>query len=194
MTRRAAYIFALTALLLLAFRPQAEAQRKRPDEIQFGASLGVGGVHAYIKPAFEGHWRNTTLRLAPGLFFLSGGVTQRVWYLKDRYRRPGVPLTLSFYYHEDWLLSNSTRNRDPDNRRRDLDAFMLMAGFSKDLDLLGRIYWEGGVGAMFVVEKFNEFEGRTLANKHYWYPMFEIRVGGILQRHKHYPQDMGGEQ
>ena len=191
--RRLAYITVLLCLLL-AFGPRAVAQRPRGDEIKVGGSVGVGGAHAYFKPSLDGHWRETTLRLAPGLFFLSGGVTQRVWYLKDRYRRPGVPLTLSLYYHEDWFVSNSTRRNDPDNRRRDLDVVMLMAGFSKDLDLLGRVYWEGGVGVMYVVEKFNDVEGVAIPNRRYWYPMFEIRIGGILQWHKNEPQDMGGEQ
>lgn len=182
-----AKISIFTGLWLLTTVISLFAQDDEPNRLRFGASLGAGGVHTYVKPSIDLHYSGTTLRIAPGLFFLSGGVTQRLFPLKYRFlQRPPfrtrTPLILSAYYHYGWGLTGKPLNKESGLSRDGLHLFMLMFGLHGKLDRLNRVYWEGSVGLASSLSMYPD------GNKLSFFPMAEIRLGGIIQLHKIYKQ------
>jgi hypothetical protein len=160
-----------------------QAQINRPPSILLGGAIGTGGLYDFFKYSFDVHFRlggrkrdtfyglngvYTTLRLAPGLHYLSMGVSQRVGYYRSFVRRQERPIIASVYYHRDYFLNSIN------NPGRERQVAMAMVGIRANLDRIQRVYCEAALGAMYVRE--NE-----AADK--YFPMVEFRLGGIVQRH-----------
>lgn len=163
---------------------------KRPP-LLWGASLGVGGVHTYVKPSFDLHWRGASLRLAPGLFYLSAGLTQelsrrrnvRLPYLRER------PVIASVYYHYGWLLNDILRKQPADvPQTRAVHLGMAMVGFKFKMDRLYSIFMEAQIGVMWRHETLYPFEGEIVKPRNNFWPMGEFRISGIPRFHKHRKQ------
>jgi len=177
-------------LLLISFgRIPAHAQYMQPKKLKIGASLGAGGMHWYCKPSFDLHYAGTSLRFAPGLFYYSFGITQRIGYYRKRVRMDR-PLILSAYYSDDWLLMGVKRDLERNTDRIDQKHFMLMLGLHVDLDHMGRVFFEGSIGGMAALERFAPINGVAVPSAWYFYPMVEVRFGGIVQFHKEIHQDL----
>lgn len=165
----------ILGLLLFFTASSLQGQWLEPKRVKFGASAGFGGVHGWGKPAFDVHWYNTTFRVAPGLYYMSVGLTQNIGFFSPKTRTDRI-LMLSLYYHNDWLLTNRRRNEFKKNEH----AFMLMPGIHVNLNHLGSIFLEVSGGVMYSHEKVinRETEASNLQDR--WWPMGEIRIGGIF--------------
>ena len=162
---------------------QLPAQINEPTRLKFGASIGAGGLHLYAKPSFDLHYGGTAIRFSPGLFYLSGGISQQIGYYRKRVRQDR-PLFLHFSYHDDYFLTN-IRRRQNDGLKYDQDMYMLTLGIRAKLDYLRRVYFEFAVGGMLLVEKYrNGSDGTAIPNRNAVYPMVEVRLGGVAQSHK----------
>jgi hypothetical protein len=184
----------LGILLLLSWAfLDLKAQQEEPPRLQLGASLGLGGVHSYLKPSFDVHYYGAALRFAPGLHFLSAGLSLPVGYLPGQHAKRAYPLLAHVSYHNDWLLGHSRRRADQLLQTRDLQMGMLLLGPHFDLDRMGRYYVEVGVGIAALYRRYYKVEGRTPDPRLQWLPMGELRLGGFLYRRKYYRQYMPWE-
>lgn len=182
-------------LLLLCFTQiDLKAQQEEPPRLQLGASLGAGGVHSYLKPSFDVHYYGATLRLAPGVYFLSAGLSIPFGYLPGQHAKKAYPLLAHFSYHNDWLLGRSRHRLDQTLQTRDLQMGMLLLGPHFDLDRLGRYYVEVSVGLAALYRRYYSFEGRTPDPRLQWLPMAEVRLGGFIYRRQYHRQYMPWER
>lgn len=164
------------------------SQLNEPHRLKIGASFGAGGLHTYVGPSVDVAYHNTTLRVSPGLFFVGIGLSQKAGYFRLRNSRKLYPLVFSFYYLDDYLISDIKKKVSQVKQRRDLDIYMIMAGLHFQFDRLDRHYWELQGGLMYVEEKFYDFDGIPTPSQSYFRPMIEIRIGGILQLHQNHSQ------
>ncbi|MCS7074348.1 MAG: hypothetical protein NZ108_07770, partial [Bacteroidia bacterium] len=151
----------------------SKAQLLEPKRIQFGASLGAGGLHTFVKPSFDVHWRGTSLRVAPGLHYASVGISQRIGYFRKRRLYHERPILVNFYYHNDWLVSDLRKSTL--NPRKDVQLFMFLLGLHAKLNYLNTVYCEGGIGAMAIYEQFESVNGFPIDPKWYFFPIAEFR-------------------
>lgn len=181
---RALTIGLLLGLMGMLSPQSAHAQWLEPTRLQFGLSGGFGGVHAWGKPSFDLIYGRLTAHVAPGLKYMSGGLTYQLSHYNPKVRHDRI-LILSLYYHNDWLLSNK-RNAE---FRRDQNIFMLMPGIHVNLDHRGTIFFEVSAGLMYQHERiFNADHSIRSAGDHF-NPMGEVRIGGIfLSRVEHVQQ------
>jgi hypothetical protein len=163
---------------------QAQAQWLEPTRLHIGMSGGFGGVHAWGKPSFDLIYGRLTARIAPGLHYMSGGLTYQFAYFNPKVRHDRI-LILSLYYHNDWLLANKKRAEF----RRDQHLWMLMPGIHVNLDHRGTIFFQVSAGAMYQHERiFNQDKTLKSVGDHFT-PMGEVRIGGIfLSRKEHVQQ------
>lgn len=159
------------------------AQLFEPKKFKFGGSVGAGGIHFFGKPSVDVHYWNTTFRFSPGLYYISAGITQKVAYLPawNRKVRPkDRPIILSANYSVNYLLSDILE------KQRDIDRkiFMALIGLRYNTNWVKSVYFEFSVGAMHVNEVIKTIETEELAKRKFWYPMIEIRLGGIIVSHK----------
>jgi hypothetical protein len=181
----------LAALLL--FAGLAPAQILEPHRPKIGMSVGALGMHLVFKPSFDFHYRGFSARAAPGLFYISGGISQRIGYYRPRHRQDRQ-LYVHFYYHDDWLLSRTRRSVLSREFKRDQDIYMLMLGIRYRMEPLNRIYFEFNVGAMYLVEHYNPVREEPVPSRHYVYPMLEVRIGGIFFTHRVHHQYLPGQE
>jgi len=176
------------AFLATAARAQQELKLDQPHRLRFGASVGTGGVHVFCKPSLDLHHRGTSLRLAPGLLFLSMQFQHQLLSLQPNNRRQPLPLFMSFGYHRDWLLGkNLWLTKSPElPKRSQLHLHTVMFGLHFRNDLLDRTYWEIAAGPMLIRERYHPLGDRLIEDRFRVVPMIEIRLGGVLQLHKHY--------
>jgi hypothetical protein len=170
---------------LLLAAPALEAQLQEPNRVRTGLSLGVGGVHAYLKPSFDVHYRGTELRLAPGPFYLSGGLSQRIAYFKPMQRRDR-PIYLHAYYHNDVFLSHLLREAPDDGGARltNRQGLMALIGLRANLNYRKQMYVEGSIGALLMIDQFSQPAGANVGPRHTFLPMLEFRLGGLFVSHK----------
>lgn len=176
---------AMAAGLFLTLMPAvSHAQWLEPHRIKIGVSGGFGGVHAWGKPSFDVHWHRLTARVAPGLHYMSGGLTYKLAYFNPKVRHDRV-LILSAYYMNDWILNN----RKATEFRRDQSIWMVMPGIHVDLKHTGSIYLEVSGGLLYMHERTFSDNKEVMAKRDYFAPMGEIRIGGIfLSRKEHVQQ------
>lgn len=175
----------LSILLLLAISwPKAgHSQWYEPKRIKFGMSGGFGGLHEWGKPSFDIHWHKTTLRLAPGVFYLSAGVTQQIGYFFPKRRKDRI-IIISAYYHNDYFLIDLLRKGEI---KKDQNIFMVMPGLRINLNYRGTVFFETSAGIMYNWERNFPPEKDAMFVKHHVWPMGEIRFGGIfLSRKEHH--------
>lgn len=176
---KAMVVAACITLLTCLAGNMAHAQWLEPTRLQIGVSGGFGGVHAWGKPSFDLIWGRLTGRVAPGLHYMSGGLTYQIAHFNPKVRRDRI-LILSLYYHNDWLLANKKSNEF----RRDQHLWMLMPGIHVNLDHRGTIFLEVSGGAMYQHERiFNQDKTLKSVGDHFA-PMGEIRIGGIFLSRK----------
>lgn len=172
-------------IVLLGLIPLfGQAQWLEPHRIQFGVSGGFGGVHAWGKPSFDVHWHRLTARVAPGLRYMSGGLTYQLAFFNPKARTDRI-LLISAYYMNDWILNN----RKATEFRRDQSIWMLMPGIHVNLNHLGTIYFEVSGGGLYMHERTFTDDKSVLAKRDHFSPMGEVRLGGIfLSRKEHVQQ------
>lgn len=169
----------LIALSCLFSAIQAKAQWLEPTRLQVGMSGGFGGVHAWGKPSLDLIYGRLTARVAPGLYYMSGGLTYHLAYFNPKVRRDRI-IILSAYYHNDWLLANKRSNEF----RRDQNLYMVMPGIHVNLDHRGTVFLEVSGGMKYQHERiFNDDKSIKSAGDHFG-PMGEIRIGGIFLSRK----------
>ncbi|MCB9231780.1 MAG: hypothetical protein H6581_08955 [Bacteroidia bacterium] len=181
-----------TAAFVFLSGASLQAQWLQPHRFQFGMSLGFGGLHEWGKPSFDIHKHRTTLRISPGLYYMSAGITQKIAYFSPN-RRTDRVLIGSIYYHNDWLLSN-LQNKEV---KKDVNALMFMPGIHVDLNHLGQYFLEVSVGYTYAWERNFDADHSVIRHRHHHIPMAEIRIGGIFlsrkehhQTFKYYPRDV----
>ena len=161
----------------------------QPKRFKFGMSGGFGGLHEWGKPSFDVHWHNTTLRVAPGLFYMSAGITQKIAYFMPKHRFDRT-IIISLYYHKDYFLTDILRKKQTPIKN-DLNIFMVMPGIHVDLNLYGDVYFEASVGMMYAYERTFPVGKENVLHQHHFWPMGEIRCGGIFlsrkEHHQHFP-------
>lgn len=165
-----------------------------PIRVKFGGSIGAGGLHAFFQPSADVHWRGASLRASIGTHYIGAGFSQKIgyyrpilWWRKPT-RRLDRPIFLSFNYLEDYWLANNTPRGGP---RRDRDIFMLLGGVHANLNYVGSVYFQVAFGVMYLVEKYHPVQNKPIANIHIITPMVEVRLGGIIVRHKTYDRKPG---
>ncbi len=169
-------------LFAIASCLSSDAQWWQPNRVHVGISAGFGGLHEWGKPSFDIYWHRTTLRLAPGLYYASAGITQKIGWFKPRERKDRV-IIMSFYYHNDYLLSR-LKNSNP---KRDLNVFMFMPGIHVNLNYLGTIYFQASAGYTYAREKNFYPDGGDPVIRYHHLPMAEVRIGGVfLSRKEHH--------
>jgi hypothetical protein len=167
------------------FAPQkADAQWLEPTRLQFGMSGGFGGVHAWGKPSFDLIYGRLTAHIAPGIKYMSGGLTYQLAHFNPKVRHDRI-LILNLYYHNDWFLAN----KKGAEFKRDQHVWMLMPGIHVNLYHRGTIFFEVSGGLMYQHERlFNADRSIRSAGDHFA-PMGEVRIGGIfLSRVEHVQQ------
>jgi hypothetical protein len=168
----------LPCVFLLSFG-LAKAQWLEPTRLQVGMSAGFGGLYGWGKAALDLKYGRLTARVAPGLYFMSGGLTYQLAFFNPKVRKDRI-LILSTYYHNDWLLNNKRSNEF----RRDQQIWMLMPGIHVDLDHRGTIFLEVSGGLAYQHERiFNDDKSIKSVGDHFS-PMGEIRFGGIFLSRK----------
>ncbi len=158
---------------------EVQAQWLEPTRLQVGVSGGFGGVHAWGKPSFDLIWGRLTGRIAPGLNYMSGGLTYQLAHFNPKVRHDRI-LILSLYYHNDWLLANKKSSEF----RRDQHIWMLMPGIHVNLDHRGTIFLEVSGGAMYQHERIFTQDKQLKSVGDHFAPMGEIRIGGIFLSRK----------
>ena len=173
----------LSILVLCLFFTASYSQWWQPNRLHMGVSAGFGGLHEWGKPSFDLHWYRTTLRVAPGLYYFSAGVSQKIAWFKPKERKDRV-IIMSVYYMNDYFLSR-IKNSAP---RRDLNVFMFMPGIHMNLNWLGTLFFEVSGGYMYAREKnfFPETNVKAIRNHHL--PMIEVRLGGVILSRKEHHQ------
>ncbi len=182
---RKGVMIALLAIVLSFVGGNAvQAQWLEPTRLYVGMSGGFGGVHGWGKPSLDLIYGRWTARFAPGLKYLSGGVTYHLAHFSPKTRHDRI-IILSLYYHNDWLLAN----KKSAEFRRDQHVWMLMPGIHVNLDHRGTIFFEVSGGLMYQHERiFNPDKTIRSAGDHFA-PMGEVRIGGIfLSRKEHVQQ------
>lgn len=183
--RKANYILGLGLIVgFLLWMPQrGVAQWLQPNRLQVGCSLGFGGLHNFGKLSLDLHKANTTLRVAPGLYFMSAGLSQKIGWFKPR-ERMDRQIVLNFYYHNNWLLANKSWI----DYRKDQAVYQLMPGIHVNLNHLGTIYLEVAGGLMYTHERRMSQDREVFQVGDYFNPMGEIRIGGTFLSRKEYHQ------
>lgn len=176
--------FLIAFLLFLMPRP-SEAQWLEPKRLKIGVSGGFGGVHAWGKPSFDVHWHRLTGRVSPGLAWLSGGLTYKLAFFNPKVRSDRA-IIISGYYLNDWLLAH----RLGGEFKKDRHVYMLMPGIHVDLNHRGTVYFQVSAGLAYMHERLRSKEDNTIrAVRDDFFPMGEIRIGGIfLSRKEHVQQ------
>ena len=172
-------VLALLFAFLLLFAFSSPAQWMEPNRPRLGASAGFGGLHAWGKPSIDLHYGRLCGRFAPGLYYLSGGLTYQLAFFRPKSRKDRI-ITLSGYYLNDWLLANRRANEF----RKDQHIYMLMPGIHVNLDHRGTIYLEVSGGPMYMHERIYNDDKSIRAVRDFWGPMGEIRIGGIFMSRK----------
>ncbi|MCE3006942.1 MAG: hypothetical protein LW884_01150 [Bacteroidetes bacterium] len=171
----------LPLLLLPPYRLQAQFNTR--PRLQLGGSLGLGGTYMYGKASADLGFRGTSLHLAPGLGYLSVGLSQKLFYLKrldpgNRY----IAAMLEASWHDDWGLTAA--NRAGNSRVRDLDLYQLLVGLRIDLRPQGLMYLDVNLGVLYAMEKYKAASAAEAdpASGQFWLPMAQIRLGFWIRR------------
>ena len=172
-------IVLLFAVLGSILPSKAKAQWLEPTRLQIGMSAGFGGLHAWGKPALDIIYGRLTARVAPGLYYMGGGLTYHLAHFNPKVRKDRI-IIISAYYNNDWLLANKKSNEF----RRDQSLYMVMPGIHVNLDHRGTIFLEVSGGLMYQHERiFNDDKSIRSSGDHFG-PMGEIRIGGIFLSRK----------
>jgi hypothetical protein len=158
-------------------------QFEEKPKLRWGASMGMGGLHMVAKPSVDLHYAAFTLRLSPGLYFLSAGIN---WLSPLQWKRKDCnhwPIYLGAYYHYSHLLAQKVIIKDPEVQLRQM--FMLMAGIHAKLNYRGQVYVDVGVGVSLVQDKLLQPDLSTSTRTTYM-PMAEVRLGGIFDHLPHF--------
>lgn len=182
--RAATRLLAVAALMCVFATSSLRAQWLEPTRLHIGLSGGFGGVHAWGKPSFDLIYGRLTARVAPGIKYMSGGLTYQVAFFNPKVRHDRI-LILSAYYHNDWLLLGKRKQET----FRDQHIYMLLPGIHVNLDHRGTIFLEVSAGPMYQHERiFNQDKSIKSVGDHIA-PMGEIRIGGVfLSRKEHVQQ------
>jgi hypothetical protein len=166
-------------LLTASTVTRLQAQFETPPRLTAGGSIGFGGLHMYGKPAFHLRYHTTVFTLAPGLHFLSLGLSQRLYDFKSQRRCGPVQAMAHLAWHDDWLLLPMQRQRRGNEHIRDLDGWNLLVGMQLHLNPLRTVYLQVSGGFLYLIEKYNTPDGAPYppANRQFLYPMAEIRLG-----------------
>ncbi len=183
----------VAAVALLLLHSIAQAQILEPHRPKIGISVGALGMHYVFKPSFDFHYRGFSARVAPGLFYMSGGISQRLGYYRPRHRQDRQ-LYIHAYYADDWFLSKTRRSLLSRQFKTDQDIYMLLLGIRYKMEPLNRIYAEFSVGAMYMVEHYAPVLEEPIPDRHYVYPMLEFRIGGIFFAHRVRHQYLPGQE
>lgn len=179
----------LVGIGIFGLNSSVSGQLNEPKRLRIGASLGAGGLHTYVGPSVDVHYQNTCLRVSPGFLFYGAGITQKAGFWRKSNGIDKIPIIFSFYYLDDYLFTSVKRELNPSApQRRDLDLYMIMAGAHFSFDRRDRVFGEAQIGLMIVREHFFDFDNIPVPSKTYFYPMVEVRIGGILQLHQYHKQ------
>lgn len=182
--RAATRLLAVAALMCVFAASSLRAQWLEPTRLHIGMSAGFGGLHAWGKPSFDLIYGRLTARVAPGIKYMSGGLTYQLAFFNPKVRHDRI-LILSAYYHNDWLLIGKRKQET----FRDQHIYMLLPGIHVNLDHRGTIFLEVSAGPMYQHERiFNRDKSIKSVGDHIA-PMGEIRIGGVfLSRKEHVQQ------
>lgn len=182
--RAATRLLVAVALLCVCTTASLRAQWLEPTRLHIGMSGGFGGVHAWGKPSFDLIYGRLTARIAPGIKYMSGGLTYQLAFFNPKVRHDRI-LILSAYYHNDWFLIGKRRQET----FRDQHIYMLLPGIHVNLDHRGTIFFEVSAGPMYQHERiFNQDKSIKSVGDHFA-PMGEVRIGGVfLSRKEHVQQ------
>ena len=182
--RAATQLLAAAILLWVCTAASLRAQWLEPTRLHIGVSGGFGGVHAWGKPSFDLIYGRLTARIAPGIKYMSGGLTYQFAFFNPKVRHDRI-LIISAYYHNDWMLLGKRSGET----YRDQHIYMVMPGIHVNLDHRGTIYMEVSAGPMYQHERiFTEGKALKSVGDHFA-PMGELRIGGVfLSRKEHVQQ------
>lgn len=173
-------VLGLLLIVMIGFFPsQIKAQWLEPTRPQLGMSAGFGGLHAWGKPALDIIYGRLTARIAPGLYYMGGGLTYHLAHFNPKVRKDRI-IIISAYYNNDWLLSNKKSNEF----RRDQSLYMVMPGIHVNLDHRGTIFLEVSGGLMYQHERIFNDDKTIKSSGDHFAPMGEIRIGGIFLSRK----------
>lgn len=176
-------IFCSLLAFALFFGGTAEAQWFQPKRVKFGLSGGFGGLHEWGKPSFDIHKGRSTLRLAPGLYYMSVGITQKVAWFRPKHRKDRVVI-MNLAYHNDYFLSDVK-----DEFKDDVHAIMVLPGLHMNLNHRGTYYFQVSAGVAYAHERWFDGSGNVFRRNNHFLPMGEIRIGGIILSRKEHHQE-----
>jgi hypothetical protein len=188
---RGVFIAMLVSLFTVFTGNVVRAQWLEPNRLHIGMSGGFGGLHAWGKPSLDLIYGRLTARAAPGLKYMSGGLTYQFAFFSPKTRHDRI-LVLSLYYHNDWLLAG----RRSTEFRRDQNIWMLLPGIHVNLDHRGTVFLEVSAGPLYQHERIFDSDRSIRSVGDHFAPMGEIRIGGIflsrvehVQQFPHYHKD-----
>lgn len=163
----------------------AWAQPKRQEHTNFvakpvlmwGASVGAGGVNFPAGPTADLAYGPLTLRVFPGLFYLSAGLQwQPGLYIKRRDCNH-IPLYIAAAFHYNWLLGRPVllQNRGITGQQ----VYMLTIGARYHLNFRKTLYLELGGGVALFADGISQ-QNETPFTRNFYLPMFELRLGGLF--------------
>ncbi len=175
-------ILVLGSALLICMKSTLHAQWMQPKRIKFGLSAGFGGLHEWGKPSFDIIRHRTTLRIAPGLYYFSAGITQKISWFQPKTRLDRVVI-MNLIYHNDWILSDVK-----DEWKDDVHSIMILPGLHMNLNHRGTYYFQVSAGMAYAHERWFDASGNVFRKNNHYLPMGEIRIGGIILSRKEHHQ------
>jgi hypothetical protein len=166
----------LLLLGMIAVPQSGHAQWMQRDhkELFIGMSVGSGGLYRWGGGSFDVHYRTTTLRIAPGLWYMGVGLNQQIGHLSPK-RRSDRLLMMNVNYLNDWFLSSVSASE----YKRGQHMYQFMPGVRVNLNHLGTIYFEADAGLNYLHERRIYPNGTKSVSDHFS-PMVEARLGGIF--------------
>jgi hypothetical protein len=168
-------LFSLSSLLL-----PAQWMQKDHKEIFIGMSAGSGGLYRWGGGSFDVMYRNTTLRVAPGLWYMGVGLNQQIGHYQPK-RNNGLILTGNLNYLNDWGLSSINSAE----YKRGQHIYQIMPGIRYNLNHLGTLYFEVDGGLNYLHERHKSPNGDVAVSDNFT-PMAEVRLGGtfLMRRYR----------
>lgn len=163
-------------LLIVASCTALPAQWMQKDhkELFIGMSVGSGGLYRWGGGSFDVIYRNTTLRVAPGLWYMGVGLNQQIGHFQPK-RNAGLILTANVNYLNDWGLSSINAAE----YKRGQHIYQFMPGIRYNLNHLGTLYFEIDGGLNYLHERRKSPNGEVAVSDNF-IPMAEVRLGGIF--------------
>ena len=175
-------IFCIILMFLGLGNDLVLAQINQPKKLRIGTSLGAGGLYLYGGVSLDVAWRGFSLHYSPGIYYISGGICQKIGYFQKS-RRVERPLILSLNYHDDYFLSIIQNEKLP---RYDRKIFMGLLGVRNYLDNFKEFYYQISLGMMYVRELDFNSATRGLDLSQHYFPMIELRFSGEIPLYKRY--------